>query len=161
MRLQLLLVLFQLSLHCLRNLAHPCSCSSPLLGCVVRVDPSVSMRARAFTSQPYSNSSLVGDRPHTCVDKPWSSLVTPGQPEHAQICHCRSYSRHGRDLRHTPHSLISSRADLALKSQCVMSSAPADEIDTQFNAFSTFAIHIVFSREPSSASCVVTATACS
>ena len=29
--------------------------------------------------------------------------------------------------------LISSRADLALKSQCVMSSAPANEIDTQFS----------------------------
>ena len=58
--------------------------------------------------------------------------------------------------------LISSRADFTLKSQCVMSSAPADKIDTQFNAlFSTFAILIVFSRDPSSASCVVTATACS
>ena len=45
--------------------------------------------------------------------------------------------------------LISSRADL-------------DEIDTLFNVlFSTFAILIVFSRYPSSASCVVTATACS
>ena len=56
--------------------------------------------------------------------------------------------------------LISSRAGLPLKSQCVMSSAPPDEIDTQFSAlFSTFAILIVFSRDPSSASCVVTATA--
>ena len=37
--------------------------------------------------------------------------------------------------------LISSRANLALKSQCVMSSAPADEVDTQFNVlFSTCAI---------------------
>ena len=36
--------------------------------------------------------------------------------------------------------------------------APADEIDTQFNAlFSTFAILTVFSRDLSSASCVVTA----
>ena len=36
--------------------------------------------------------------------------------------------------------LISSRADLALKSQCVMPSALADEIDTQFKVlFSTFA----------------------
>ena len=53
--------------------------------------------------------------------------------------------------------LISSRADLTLKSQCVMPSAPADEIDTQFNVlFSTFAILIVFSRYPPSA---LTATA--
>ena len=48
--------------------------------------------------------------------------------------------------------LISSRADLTLKSQCVMSSAPADEIDTQFNVlFSTFSIIIVFLRYPPSA----------
>ena len=59
--------------------------------------------------------------------------------------------------------LISSRADLTLESQCVMSSALADdEIDIQFIVlFSTFAILVVFSRYPSSASCVVTATACS
>ena len=58
--------------------------------------------------------------------------------------------------------LISSRADLTLNLQCVMSNALADEIDTQFYVlFSTFAILIVFSRYPSSASCVVTATACS
>ena len=41
----------------------------------------------------------------------------------------------------------------------VLSSALADELDTPFNVlFSTFAILIVFSRCPSSASCVVTAT---
>ena len=58
--------------------------------------------------------------------------------------------------------LISSRADLTLKSQSVMSSAPVNEIDTLFNVlFSKFAILIVFSRAPSSASCVVRATACS
>ena len=58
--------------------------------------------------------------------------------------------------------LISSRAALALKSQCVMSSASPGESDAQLNVlFSTFAILIVFSRYPSSASCVVTATACS
>ena len=57
--------------------------------------------------------------------------------------------------------LISSRADLTLKSECVISSDP-DDIDTQFNVlFSAFAILNVFSRYPSSASCVVTATACS
>ena len=44
---------------------------------------------------------------------------------------------------------------------CVMSSASADEIDTQFKAvFLTFEILIPFSRYPSSASCVA-ATACS
>ena len=58
--------------------------------------------------------------------------------------------------------LISSRADLTLKSQCVMSSAPADEIETQFNVlFSMLATLIVFSRYPSAASCVATATGCS
>ena len=58
--------------------------------------------------------------------------------------------------------LTASNADFTLKSQRVMSSTPSNEIHTQFNAlFSTFAILIVFSREPSSASCVVTATACS
>ena len=42
-----------------------------------------------------------------------------------------------------------------------MSTAPADELDTVFNvSFSTFAILIVFSRSPSSASSVVTATVC-
>ena len=41
--------------------------------------------------------------------------------------------------------LISSHADLTLKSQFVMSIAPADEHDTHFNVlFSTFAIFIVF-----------------
>ena len=55
--------------------------------------------------------------------------------------------------------LISSRAGLSLKSQFVMSSAPA-EIDTQFNElFSMFATLMAFSRDPSDASCVVTATA--
>ena len=58
--------------------------------------------------------------------------------------------------------LISSPANLMLNSQGVVSSGPADEIDTQFKElFSTFAILIVLSRYPSSASCVVTATACS
>ena len=53
--------------------------------------------------------------------------------------------------------LIPSRADLTLKSQCVVSGAPTDEIDTQFNVlFSTFPILIVFSRYPSGAYCVVT-----
>ena len=56
--------------------------------------------------------------------------------------------------------LISSRAGLALKSQFVMSGAFADEIDTQFNGlFSMFATVMVFSRDPSDASGVVTATA--
>ena len=55
--------------------------------------------------------------------------------------------------------LISSLVGLVLKSQCVMSSAPTDEIGSQFNVlFSTLAILIVFSRDPSSASCVVAAT---
>ena len=50
----------------------------------------------------------------------------------------------------------SSRADLTLKSPCVMSSAPADQIGTRFNVlFSTFAIFIVFSRYPSSTCCVL------
>ena len=57
-------------------------------------------------------------------------------------------------------SLISPRADLTLKSQCVTSSAPIDETDTQFNGFSTFAI-LAFSRCLFGASCEVTATACS
>ena len=49
-----------------------------------------------------------------------------------------------------------------MKLQCAMPSALADEIDTQFNVlYSTFATLIVFSRYPSSASCVVTATGCS
>ena len=58
--------------------------------------------------------------------------------------------------------LISSRADLTLKSQCVMPSAPADEIDTQFNnaLFSTFATLIV-SRGIRPMPCVVAATGCS
>ena len=56
--------------------------------------------------------------------------------------------------------LISSRAGLSLKSQFVMSSAAADEIDTQFNElFSMFATLMAFSRDPSNASSVVTATA--
>ena len=56
-----------------------------------------------------------------------------GQPEHAQV--------------------------LSLKSQLVISSAPADEIDTQFiELFSMFETLMVFSRDPSDASCVVTAT---
>ena len=58
--------------------------------------------------------------------------------------------------------LISSRADLALMSQCVMSSTSADEIGTQFNVLlSTFATLSVLSRYPSSASCMVTAAGCS
>ena len=56
--------------------------------------------------------------------------------------------------------LILSRARLSLKLQFVMSSAHADEIDTQFNElFSMFATLMVFSLDPSDASCVVTATA--
>ena len=52
--------------------------------------------------------------------------------------------------------LISSRAGLSLKSQFVMSSAPADEIDTQFNElFSMFGTLTACSREPFGASCVV------
>ena len=55
--------------------------------------------------------------------------------------------------------LISSRADLTLKSHCAMSRTPAVEVDTQFNVlFSTFATLYVFSWYPSIASCVVTAT---
>ena len=47
-----------------------------------------------------------------------------------------------------------------LKSQFVMSSAPADEIETKFNElFSTFANLMAFSRDKSDASCVVTPTA--
>ena len=73
-RLQLLKVLFQLFFNCLSDLAHPRSYSLPLLGLFVL------MRTRAFALQPYPNSSRVGDRPHTCVDKPWSSLVTRANP---------------------------------------------------------------------------------
>ena len=53
---------------------------------------------------------------------------------------------------------LPSRADLTLKPQCLMSSAPADEIDSQFSTFTTL---IVFSRYPSNASCMVTAMGCS
>ena len=56
--------------------------------------------------------------------------------------------------------LISSRVDRTLKSQFVMSNAPADETDTEFSVW-FFAILIAFSRNASFASCVVTATACS
>ena len=75
--------------------------------------------------------------------------------------HCPSFCTSlFRSLSDPMMCLISSRADLALKSHSVMSSAPADETDTQFNElFSTLAILIVFSRHLSSASCVVTATA--
>ena len=52
------------------------------------------MRTREFALQPHPNSSRSGDRPQTYVDKPWSSLVTRSQPEHAQICNCRSRSGH-------------------------------------------------------------------
>ena len=56
--------------------------------------------------------------------------------------------------------LIWSRAGISLKSQFVMSGAPADEIDTQFNEmFSMFVTLMAFLRDPSDASCVVTATA--
>ena len=62
-------------------------------------------------------------------------------------------------VHHLPGNLLAA-VRLTLKSQCVTSSAPADETDTLFNVlFSTFAILIVFSRFPFNASCVVTATA--
>ena len=58
--------------------------------------------------------------------------------------------------------LISSRADLTLKSQCVMSSVPAEEFEpSSMHCSRPFATLIVFSRYPSMASCVVTATGCS
>ena len=41
------------------------------------------------------------------VGKPWSSFVARGQPEHAQIRHCFSYPRCGRDLRHAPQLVLS------------------------------------------------------
>ena len=131
-RLQLLLVLSQLFLHCSGNLTHPCSCLFSFLDCVARVNTSVPIRSCAFTSQPHSNLSRVGDRPSACVDKSWSSFITCRQPKHAQIRYCCSRSLHVHDLRHALHSsdpmmtsslllpmmcLISSRASLSLKSR--------------------------------------------
>ena len=105
-RLQLLLVLSQLFLHCSGNFTHSCSCLFPFLDCVVRVNTSVSMRACAFTSQPHSNLSRDGDGSYACVDKTWSSSFARSQPEHAQIGHRCSRPRHGHDLRHAPHSRV-------------------------------------------------------
>ena len=100
--------------------AHPLNCSSiAWTTCCTHVpvssmfwlvlsasNMSMSLRARAFSLHPHFNMWCIGDRPYARVDKSWSSLVTRGQPEHAQIRHCRSYSWHGHDHRHAPHSRI-------------------------------------------------------
>ena len=78
--LQLLLILSQLFLNCSSSLAHPRSRSLTFLDCVIRVDPGVPMRARAFVLHSCSNSSPVGNRSHTHVDETWSSLVARAQP---------------------------------------------------------------------------------
>ena len=56
--------------------------------------------------------------------------------------------------------LISSRADLTLKSQCVMSDTPPDETDIQFNCvvLDRWRSSLIFSRYSSNVSCVVTGT---
>ena len=65
---------------------------------------------------------------HFCFDLPQVS-------NYAQI-RCRS-SRRGHDLRHP---------DITLKSQCVISSAPADEIDTQFSVLDNCNPHCFLAR---------------
>ena len=140
------------------------------------------MRARALTSHSHRDTSRVGDRQHTCVDKPWS-LVTRSQPEHAQICHCRSRSLltsararsiglaqpaphparteipcdpcpSADDVSHfvprCPHAEVAMRHG---ECSCRRDRHPVQAL------FSTFQILIVFSRDVSSASRVVTATA--
>ena len=105
LRLELLLCPFSTVLPLRGNLTHPCSCSFPFLGCVVRTNTSVSMRACAFTLHPHSNWSRVDDRPCTRTENSWSSF-TPSQPKHAQICHFCSRSWHGHDPRHALHSRV-------------------------------------------------------
>ena len=92
------------SAHSSAYLAFPGSCLFLFLECAARVDTSVSMRARAFTSHPRSNLSRVGDCPYTCFDESWSSFTACDQSKHAQIRHCHSRSGHGHDLRHALHS---------------------------------------------------------
>ena len=91
-RLQLLLIIFQLLFCCLGNLMYLCSCLFHILVCVVCINISMSLRARAFPLHPHFNLSCICDRPYTCVNKSWSSFITSGQPKHAQICHYCSNS---------------------------------------------------------------------
>ena len=77
-RLQLLLFLSQLFLHCSGNLTHPCSCLLTFLDCVLRVNTSVSMRA--FRCVPVH---LLRNRTPTClalVTVRTLALTNPGPP---------------------------------------------------------------------------------
>ena len=103
---QPLLIFFQWFFCCSGGLAHPCSRLLHPSDCVFGVDPGMPMCASAFASQPYSDLSRVGYRSHTRVDKSWSSIVTRGQPERAQVRYscCRPW--HGHDLSHALHSRV-------------------------------------------------------
>ena len=102
-RLQLLLVLFQLFLNRLSDLAHPRSCSFRCLDCVVLPRACLSALAHLLCNRTPTRLALVIVRT--------LSLTNPGTPSsHAANPNMHRSATavlvHGHDLRHTLHSRI-------------------------------------------------------